>query len=85
MINFRAMQNTLKCKYVKAVIGDEKVQINLVIDRGGRIIDCTRVGRLFDRINGRQLLSLKGVNDDILAEIEDEINILNGKRFIPTI
>lgn len=85
MINFRKLQRELKCNYVNVTIGDEKKRVNLFIDRGGRIIDCTRIGRLHDRIYGRQLISLAGVNESIIEEINDEVDILNGKHFIPTI
>jgi hypothetical protein len=86
MINFRALQKNLKCQYVNVVLKGEKTRIELSIDRGGRIIDCTRVGRLFDRIQGRQLLSvMNGVNNQVIDEINDEVNIINGLHFIPTI
>ncbi len=82
---FYEMQKSFKIRYVNAKIANESIHIELKIDRGGRIIDCTRVGRLYDRIQGRQLLSLyQGVNQEILAEIEDEVNLINGIHFIPT-
>ena len=90
MINFRNLQKSLKCMYVNASVKNqetgeyEKIRIVLEIDRGGRIINCTRIGRLFDRIYGRQLLSVaNGVNNAIMAEVEDEVDRINGKYFIP--
>lgn len=88
MINFREMQKAFKVEYFNVKIKqidengekvETKVRVFIRIDRGGRIIDCTRVGMLFSRLYGRQLLSVhNGVNPLIAEIVYDEIDRINN-------
>lgn len=67
---------------VKVFRGDKEIIIELYLDRGGRIIDCTRIGRVFDKIYGRQFISLAGVNQDVINFIDYEVNIEPDEYFV---
>lgn len=67
---------------VKVFRDGKEIVIDLVLDRGGRIIDCTRIGRVFDRIHGRQFISLAGINQDVINFIEYEVNIEPDEYFV---
>lgn len=81
VFNFRIAQKNLKAEYYNVKIGDEKIRIYIKIDRGGRVIDCTRIGDLFNRLNGRQFLSWNGINEVIGDIVYDEVDRINfGQR-----
>ena len=70
-------------KHVVQVFRNGKqILIDITVDRGGRIIDCTRIGRIFDKIVGRQFISLAGINQDVINFIDYEVNIEPDEYFV---
>lgn len=75
-VDFKKLCNELGGNRISVpVYGESRVvEIDIQIDRGGRITLARSGGVVFDKLHGKQWVSLAGLNEDVISWAEREVN-----------